>query len=148
MLPPPSQTWVDPDTDVTSGAETGHEPLAKTMSFYKRSWTSGKAYADSKREHQDDYSAYLHQWVDTFHRQHRAADVFARIANGCKEQSRGRATYDRLEYEDCRDEIWWPTFLHHSRIVVMNRHSHEHCKSCTKTERGKVGCRFCASGSS
>ena len=107
-------------------------------------WKSGKAYADSKREHQEDYSAYLHQWVDIFHRRHRAADVFARIANGCEKLSRGRAKYDRLDYEDCRDEIWWPTFLHHARIVVMNRHSHEHCKSCTKTERGKIGCRFCA----
>lgn len=39
------QTWVDPDTDITVGAETGREPLAKTASYYKRNWTTGKPYS-------------------------------------------------------------------------------------------------------
>lgn len=30
---------------VQSGAETGHEPLAKTMSYYKRSWVTGTPYS-------------------------------------------------------------------------------------------------------
>ena len=42
-------------------------------------------------------------------------------------------------------QIWRPEMEHHSRLVVMNRNTHEHCKSCTKTERGKVQCRYCAS---
>ena len=42
---PLQSTWVDPDTDVTAGAETGREPLAKTASYYKRSWTSGVPYS-------------------------------------------------------------------------------------------------------
>ena len=39
------QTWVNPDTDVTVGAETGREPLAKTASYYKRNWCEGKPYS-------------------------------------------------------------------------------------------------------
>ena len=110
----------------------------------EEAWASDKAYAERRREHKNDYSAYLKAWAVEFHHRHRAADVFARIANGCEQRPCGREEYARLDYEDCRDEIWWPTFEHHGRIVVMNRHSHEHCKSCTKTERGKIGCRFCA----
>ena len=92
----------------------------------------------------DEYSEYLvKRWAPAFHKHHPAAEVFARIANGCT-RPRGRTELRQLTYEDCRDQIWWPTFEHHARIVILNRHSHEHCKSCVKTERGKVGCRFCA----
>lgn len=106
-------------------------------------WESRKEYAELRRVN-NDYTAFLKEWATAFHSRHHSADVFARIANGCKGERRGRAMYDRLDYKACRDEIWWPTFEHHAHIVVLNRHSHEHCKSCTKTARGKVGCRFCA----
>lgn len=49
-----------------------------------------------------------------------------------------------LSYEAYRDKVWWPEFEHFAFTVVMNKQSHEHMKSCTKTDRGKVGCRFCA----
>ena len=90
-----------------------------------------------------DYEHYLKGWATDFHTRHPAAARFATIANGSP-NARGRASIERLQYDDCRDEIWWPTFEHHARVVVLNKHSHEHCKSCTKTDRGKIQCRFCA----
>ena len=102
-------------------------------------------YEDDRRRF-ESYQMFLQQgWVSDFHAQHPSAEHFALIANGCKGHARGRATLDRLCYKECCDLIWWPTFEHHARTVVMNKHSHEHCKSCTKTKRGKVGCRYCAS---
>ena len=38
-------TWVDPSTDVVGGAETGREPLAKTASYYRRSWSAGTPFS-------------------------------------------------------------------------------------------------------
>ena len=50
----------------------------------------------------------------------------------------------RFKYETYLQEVWWPEFRHHAYVVVMNRHTHEHMKSCNKTDRGEIGCRFCA----
>ena len=66
-----------------------------------------------------------------------------------KEEFDSRALYawDRARYVDYKtylDQAWWPEFAHHAYVVVMNRHTHEHSHSCNKTERGKIGCRFCA----
>ena len=37
-------TYVDPSTDITGGSETGREPLAKTASYYRRSWSTGSPF--------------------------------------------------------------------------------------------------------
>ena len=50
----------------------------------------------------------------------------------------------RFTYETYLQDVWWPQFRHHAYVVVMNRHTHEHMKSCNKTDRGQIGCRFCA----
>ena len=48
------------------------------------------------------------------------------------------------DYKAYLEQEWWPDFRHHAYVVVMNRHTHEHMKSCNKTDRGQIGCRFCA----
>ena len=47
-----------------------------------------------------------------------------------------------VEYKAFLDRVWWPEFKHHAFVVVMNRHTHEHMKSCCKGNHGKIGCRF------
>ena len=40
-----ASSYVDPSTDITGGAETGREPLAKTASYYRRSWSTGSPFS-------------------------------------------------------------------------------------------------------
>lgn len=101
-------------------------------------------YAKHRCAHAN-YEKYLLEWAEEFLQRHPSAEHFACIPVKEYVERRGRALCSELSEKACVNQIWWPTFQHHARIVVLNRHSHEHCKSCTKTERGKLGCRFCAS---
>lgn len=45
----------------------------------------------------------------------------------------------RAEYMHKLVEEWWPDFLHHARMVIVWRHVHAHCFTCTSGVKGKTG---------
>ena len=107
-------------------------------------WQSDAAFAAERKEHEGEYVKYLSAWIAGFHAKHPQAEMFARIANECKHARRRKSiAADRLQYETCRDEVWWPTFLHHVHLCVMNKHSHEHCTSPGLTQCPDRHCARC-----
>ena len=39
-------------------------------------------------------------------------------------------------------DAWWEEFKQHACIVAASKNTHEHCHTCLKTKRGKLGCRM------
>lgn len=36
--------------------------------------------------------------------------------------------------------LWEREYAHHVNMIIMNRHTHEHCGTCLHGQRGKTGC--------